>query len=65
MFELSHRREDNRKKKKSSHLHFKFVVVEELSVHCLGVRVDGSQENSDGQHVAHSEVSVLNKNKHS
>lgn len=35
-----------KKKKKESHLYFKVVVIKELLVHCLGVRVDGPQENS-------------------
>lgn len=60
-----------RNKKKLSHLYFKVVVIEELLVHCLGVRVDSSQENSGGQKkIEHTHEqstqrgSVLNKNKY-
>lgn len=52
VFKVQHKMEDvamRRKKKKESHLHFKVIVIEELLVHCLGVRVDGPQENSGRQ----------------
>lgn len=72
MFKVQHKMEDVAMAlKKKSHLYFKVIVIQELLVHCLSVRVDGPQENSDRQekrrHTHEQSTqrgSVLSKNKY-